>query len=178
MQVTISANGKNIQVEMSEEQLNELGFAEDKPETGYERAKYNDKYYYVGEDSDVRFYTEGNDSADGIYYNIGNYYNSEIIADNNARADKLLCCLRQWQALNDKVISQKDWQDGTLCFYNIKYNYSLDMLYAHADSCCRCLNNIYFRTREKAEEAIKTFRDELEWYFTEYIQRLDEAQNG
>ena len=33
MQVTISANGKNIQVEMSEEQLNELGFAEDKPET-------------------------------------------------------------------------------------------------------------------------------------------------
>ena len=71
MQVTISANGKNIQVEMSEEQLNELGFAEDKPETGYERAKYNDKYYYVGEDSDVRFYTEGNDSADGIYYNIG-----------------------------------------------------------------------------------------------------------
>ena len=167
MQVELKVNNKSIRVEISEEQLNELGFVEDKPETGY-----------VGEDSDLRFYTEGNVSADDIYYNIGNYYNSEIIADNNARADKLLCRLRQWQALDDKVISSKDWQDGTLCFYNIKYNYSLDMLYAHADSCCRGLNNIYFRTREKAEEAIKTFRDELEWYFTEYIQRLDEAQNG
>ena len=151
MQVELKVNNKSIRVEISEEQLNELGFVEDKPETGYERAKYNDKYYYVGEDSDVRFYTEGNVSADDIYYNIGNYYNSEIIADNNARAD-----------------------NGTLCFYNIKYNYSLDMLYAHADSCCRGLNNIYFRTREKAEEAIEVFRDELIWYFVEYQQRLDE----
>ncbi len=174
MQVELKVNNKSIRVEISEEQLNELGFVEDKPETGYERAKYNDKYYYVGEDSDVRFYTEVNVSADDIYYNIGNYYNSEIIADNNARADKLLCRLRQWQALDDKAISSKDWQDGTLCFYNIKYNYSLDMLYAHADSCCRGLNNIYFRTREKAEEAIEVFRDELIWYFVEYQQRLDE----
>ena len=68
MQVELKVNNKSIRVEISEEQLNELGFVEDKPETGYERAKYNDKYYYVGEDSDVRFYTEGNVSADDIYY--------------------------------------------------------------------------------------------------------------
>ena len=174
MQVTISANGKNIQVEMSEEQLNELGFAEDKPETGYERAKYNDKYYYVGEDSDVRFYTEGNDSADGIYYNIGNYYNSEIIADNNARADKLLCCLRQWQALNDKSISVEDWKDNGKNKWCIIYGYGLEKLYVDYFHCIRLHNVIYFTTREKAEEAIEVFRDELIWYFVEYQQRLDE----
>lgn len=27
-------------------------------------------------------------------------------------------------------------------------------------------------------KTIKTFEDELTWYFTEYQQRLDEAQNG
>ena len=30
---------------------------------------------------------------------------------------------------------------------------------------------------EKADEAIEQFKDELLWYFTEYVQRLDEAQN-
>lgn len=179
MKVELKANGKTVQVEMTEEQAKILGLVEERSRTGYERVEKKETYYVINtEDDSMINITEFNDQTDERCYNTGNYYNSEIIADNNARADKLLCCLRQWQALNDKVISQKDWQDGTLCFYNIKYNYSLDMLYAHADSCCRCLNNIYFRTREKAEEAIKTFRDELEWYFTEYQQRLDEVQNG
>lgn len=41
----------------------------------------------------------------------------------------------------------------------------------------RLPNTIYFATKEKAEEAIEVFRDELLWYFTEYVQRLDEVQN-
>lgn len=41
----------------------------------------------------------------------------------------------------------------------------------------RLPNTIYFATKEKAEEAIKVFEDELLWYFTEYVQRLDEMQN-
>lgn len=174
MQVTISANGKNIQVEMSEEQLNELGFAEDKPETGYERAKYNDKYYYVGEDSDVRFYTEGNDSADGIYYNIGNYYNSEIIADNNARADRLLRQLRQWQAQNDKAISISDWKNENIFKYHIEYDCFNDFPFAVYTTRFRTPNTIYFTSGEKAEGAIEVFKDELKWYYTKYQQRLDE----
>ncbi len=39
MQVTISANGKNIKAEISEEQAKILGLVEDKPKTGYERVK-------------------------------------------------------------------------------------------------------------------------------------------
>ena len=35
-------------------------------------------------------------------------------------------------------------------------------------------NTIHFATKEKAEEAIEVFRDELIWYFVEYQQRLDE----
>lgn len=40
------------------------------------------------------------------------------------------------------------------------------------------VNVIYFSSMEKADEAIEQFKDELLWYFTEYVQRLDEAQNG
>lgn len=178
MQVELKANGKTVQAEMTEEQAKILGLAEEQL-TGYERVKKGEMYYVIDtEYNSMLKITEFNDQEDEQCYNTGNYYSDRNIAENNARADRLLRQLRRWQAANDRAISAKDWQDGTLCFYNIKYNYSLDMLYAHADSCCRCLNNIYFRTREKAEEAIKTFRDELEWYFTEYQQRLDEVQNG
>ena len=39
------------------------------------------------------------------------------------------------------------------------------------------VNVIYFSSMEKADEAIEQFKDELLWYFTEYVQRLDEVQN-
>lgn len=188
MQVELKVNDKSVQAEIPEEQLKEtvlfeqlkkLGLIEDKPRTGYERVKKGEMYYLIDtEYNSMLKIAEFNDQEDEQCYNTGNYYSNKTIAENNARADRLLRQLRRWQAANDKAISAKAWKDGTLCFYNIRYNYLLDMLYAHADSCCRCLNNIYFRTREKAEEAIKTFRDELEWYFTEYQQRLDEVQNG
>ena len=45
MQVTISANGKNIKAEISEEQAKILGLAEDKPKTGYERVDEDESYF-------------------------------------------------------------------------------------------------------------------------------------
>jgi hypothetical protein len=42
----------------------------------------------------------------------------------------------------------------------------------------RKLNVVYFTSEEKAEKAIKVFEDELLWYFTKYVQRLDEVKNG
>lgn len=39
MKVTINANGKTVQVEMTEEQLKELGVIKERSRTGYERVK-------------------------------------------------------------------------------------------------------------------------------------------
>lgn len=172
MKVELKANGKTVQVEMTKEQLKELGAI--KPRTGYERRKEcnNKKYYFVNAEGLV---IEEKDTAlfDQNCYNTGNYYSNKTIAENNARADRLFRQLRQWQAQNDKAISAKAWKDGTSCFYNIRYNYWLDMPYVNMDNY-RGLNNVYFTSEEKAEEAIKIFRNELNWYFTEYQQRLDE----
>ena len=86
-------------------------------------------------------------------------------------------CLRQWQALNDKSISVEDWEDHGKNKWCIIYGYGLEKLYVDYFHCIRLHNVIYFTTREKAEEAIEVFKDELIWYFTEYVQRLDEMQN-
>lgn len=184
MKVTINANGKTVQAEISEgqlkelglvEQLKKLGLLEERSRTGYERVKKGEMYYVINtKDDSMMNIKEFNDETDEQCYNIGNYYNDKIIAENNARADRLLRCLRQWQAANDRVISAKAWKDGTLCFYNIRYNYWLDMPYVNMDEW-RGLNNVYFTTKEKAKEAIEVFRDELLWYFVEYQQRLDEV---
>ena len=46
MKATISANGKTIKTEITEEQAKELGLIA-KKKTGYERVEYRDEYYSV-----------------------------------------------------------------------------------------------------------------------------------
>ena len=188
MKVTINANGKTVQAEISEgqlkelglvEQLKKLGLLEDKPRTGYEgREECNNKKYYFVNTIDLVIENENTVLFDQNRYDVGNYYSDKTIAENNARADRLLRCLRQWQAQNDKVISVSDWKNDKINKYCFAYNYSLNELNIGIERKLRRPNAIYFSTSQKTEEAIEVFKDELLWYFTEYVQRLDEAQNG
>ena len=177
MQVELKVNGKTVHAEISEEQAKILGLVEDTPKTGYERGKNGKLYYCVEEDGHLLRYAEGNDSADDNFYGIGNYYSDKTIAENNARADRLHRQLRQWQGLNDKAITKKDWKGYDVIKYNIDYDYLTNRLLVRWTGRYRKLNVVYFTSEEKAEKAIKVFEDELLWYFTEYVQRLDEMQN-
>lgn len=174
MKVTINANGTTIQAEISEEQLKELGLIEEQP-TGYERVKKGDVYYFNITRSETVAEVECNRRIDEGRYDTGNYYSDKTIAENNARADRLQRCLRQWQAQNDEPISVEDWNNESKKKWFIIY--SSEEMYAEYYYIMRLPNTIYFATKEKAEEAIEVFKDELLWYFTEYVQRLDEMQN-
>lgn len=177
MKVELKVNDKTVQVEISEKQLKELGLIEEQP-TGYERVKKGETYHVINtKDDSMINIIEFNDETDEQCYNKGNYYNDEVIAENNARADRLLRHLRQWQAQNDEVISKEDWNNESKKKWFIIYSYSSEEMYAEYYYIMRLPNTIYFATKEKAEEAIEVFNDELLWYFTEYVQRLDEVQN-
>ena len=172
MKVELKVNGKTVQVEMTEEQLKELGVI--KPRTGYERRKEcNNEYYLVTAGGSV---IEEKDTAlfDQNCYEIGNFYSNKMIAENNARADRLFRQLRRWQALNDKAITKKDWEDINVGKIIIFYNYECCKIRIACRRTMRHPNVVYFTSREKAKEAIEVFKDELLWYFTEYQQRLDE----
>ena len=176
MQVTISANGKNIKAEISEEQAKILGLIEEQ-RTGYERVEVEETYYLVEVDDEITN-MKHNGQLDRDCYDVGNYYSNKTIAENNARADRLHRQLRQWQGLNDKAITKKDWKGYDVIKYNIDYDYLTNRLLVRWTGRYRKLNVVYFTSEEKAEKAIKVFEDELIWYFTEYVQRLDEVQNG
>lgn len=176
MKIEITANGKTIQTEINEEQAKILGLTIDKPKTGYERVEKGSTYFFNDGLSDMNRTKEEKDIVDQGFYDSGNYYSDYEIAKNNARADRLLRQLRQWQAQNDEVISKEDWNNESKKKWFIIY--SSGEMYAEYYYIMRLPNTIYFATKEKAEEAIEAFRDELIWYFTEYVQRLDEVQNG
>lgn len=173
MKVTINANGTTIQAEISEEQLKELGLIEEQP-IGYERVKKGDVYYFNITRSETVAEVECNRRIDEGRYDTGNYYSDKTIAENNARADRLLRQLKQWQAQNDKAISISDWKNEGIIKYFIAYNYCSSLFEIGRCSRRREPNIIYFTTKDKVSKAVKNFRDELEWYFTEYQQRLDE----
>lgn len=175
MKATISANGKTVQVEMTEEQAKILGLVEERSRTGYERVDEDDSYFVDDTINDGHEVIGGGGTlVNDLYYNNGNYYNDETIVENNARADKLFRCLRQWQAQNDKAISISDWKNEGIIKYFIAYNYRSSLFEIGRCSRRREPNIIYFTTKDKVSKAVKNFRDELEWYFTEYQQRLDE----
>ena len=177
MQVELKVNDKTVQVEISEKQLKELGLIEEQP-TGYERVKKGDVYYFNITRSETVAEVECNRKIDEGRYDTGNYYSDKTIAENNARADRLLRCLRRWQAANDKAISISDWKNDNILKYYVDYDCFNDQPFVTYAIRYRCPNTIYFTSGEKAKEAAEVFRDELLWYFTEYVQRLDEVQNG
>ena len=176
MKVELKANGKTVQVEMTEEQAKILGLVEERSRTGYERVEVEETYYLVEVDDEITN-MKHNGQLDRDCYDVGNYYSNKTIAENNARADRLLRHLRQWQAQNDEPISVEDWNNESKKKWFIIYSYSSEEMYAEYYYIMRLPNTIYFATKEKAEEAIEVFKDELLWYFTEYVQRLDEVQN-
>ena len=176
MKVELKANGKTVQVEMTEEQAKILGLVEERSRTGYERVEVEETYYLVEVDDEITN-MKHNGQLDRDCYDVGNYYSNKTIAENNARADRLLRHLRQWQAQNDEPISVEDWNNECKKKWFIIYSYSSEDMYAEYYYIMRLPNTIYFATKEKAEEAIEVFKDELIWYFTEYVQRLDEVQN-
>lgn len=172
MQVELKVNGKTVHAEISEEQAKILGLVEDKPKTGYERVDEDESYFVDDTINDGHEVLGGRTLVNNLYYINGNYYNDKTIAENNARADRLQRCLRQWQAQNDEPISVEDWNNESKKKWFIIY--SSEEMYAEYYYIMRLPNTIYFTTKEKAEEAIEVFKDELKWYYTKYQQRLDE----
>ena len=135
MQVELKVNDKSVRVEMTEKQLKELGLIEqlkklglleDKPRTGYEgREECNNKKHYFVNTIDLVIEDENTVLFDQNRYDVGNYYSDKTIAENNARADRLLRQLRRWQAQNDEPISVEDRNNESKKKWFIIYSYSV-----------------------------------------------------
>ena len=169
MKAKLLIEGKELEVEISEEEYKKLQPAEEK-KTGYERMpKDNNFYYVVGRgnvDSISDYYTDIGDDC----YDTANYYSSKTIAENNARADKLMRQLRRFAVEHRE--SKIDQNDCSKFKYYISYDYKAESLFISSNYFIKQFGGICFDTKAAAREAKKEFDHELIWYFTEYQDGL------
>ena len=167
MKVKITIDGKEIEAEISQEELNKLQPAQ-KKKTGYEMDKQIPYPCYIDRYGEVDHIV--NTDAGLKCYETANYYSSLVVAKNNARADQLMRQLRRFAVEHRE--QELNWNDSDQSKYFIYYKFPTSRFdIAYVNSIKR-IGEIYFDSPETAQLAIDTFHDELVWYFTEYKDSL------
>ena len=169
MKAKLIIEDKEIEVEISEEEYKKLQPSEEK-KTGYERVPESDIYFYANSRGYVETGCEDYYDIDNEYYESADYYSSEAVAENNARADKLVRQLRRFAVEHrGRGVNLNDVNTRQYCIY---YDYGNNTLGTAFTLCAKTFGVICFDSDETALAAIDKFRDELIWYFTEYKDSL------
>lgn len=166
MKAKLIIEGKEIEIEISEEEYKKL----QPSETGYERVPENSEFYYEHSRGDVETSIDEYCNIDDKYYESANYYSSDVVAENNTRADRLMRQLRRF-AVQHREPGINFNNANTAKFYII-CDYENDELRTNYISFTKVFGAIYFDSKEVANAAIDKFHDELIWYFTEYKDSL------
>ena len=169
MKAKLIVNNQEIEIEISEEEYKKLQTTE-KKETGYERVKQGAIHYYVDFIGDVADDYDDHNTWNDKSYDIANYYSDYTLAENNARADKLMRQLRRFAV--ERREKKLDWDNHKHHKHYISYDHEDAELYSDYSCVIARLGCPYFDSKETAQLAIDTFHDELIWYFTEYKDSL------
>ena len=166
MKAKLIIENKEIEIEISEEEYKKLHPSE----TGYERVPESDIYFYANTKGDVETACEDCYDVDDEYYESANYYSDKTVAENNARADKLMRQLRRFSVEHRE--RGVDFNSTETAKHYIYYDCVRDELRTTYTFYAGVFGVIYFDSEETAQAAIDEFRDELIWYFTEYKDSL------
>ena len=166
MKAKLIIEGKEIEIEISEEEYKKL----QPSETGYERVSKSGDYFHESGKGDVESEIEDCYNIDNEYYESANYYSDKTVAENNARADKLMRQLRRFSV--EHRGHEVDFNSTETEKHYIYYDCVRDELRTTYTFYAGVFGVIYFDSEETANAAIDEFRDELIWYFTEYKDSL------
>lgn len=168
MMAKLIVDGKEFDIEILDPKLQEI--IAPKKKTGYEPVGKNEYYWIVNEESKLIYVQERSDDEDTLFYSTANYYESEFVAAQNARADTLMRQLRRFAVERRK--NALDWENFNRVKWCIAYGCGTNELCLSESGLVKRHGVIYFDDPEDAKAAIETFRNELIWYFTEYKDSL------
>lgn len=166
MKAKLIIEDREIEIEISEEEYKKL----QPSETGYERVPKRGDYFYESGKGDVGTDIEDCYDIDNEYYESANYYSDKTVAENNARADKLMRQLRRFSV--EHRGRGVDFNSTETKKHYIYYDCIRDELRTTYTFYAGVFGVIYFDSEETARAAIDEFYDELMWYFTEYKDSL------
>lgn len=160
MKAKLIVEDKEFPIEIQYPELQKLLAPSKK--TGYERVGSDDHFFCEYGGQAVRI--KSCDDSDKSLYTSANYYSNEIVAKNNTRADKLMRQLRRF------AVEHRENNNPTER-YSIYYVKNPGILQLRRDETfCFCAP--WFDSQHTGAQAIKAFKDELIWYFTEYKDSL------
>lgn len=145
MKAKLTLNGKEYEVELTKEQVTKI-------------EQNNTGFYDKSNELEVAYV------SDRLKVLPEAHFADCDLCDNYARAISLFLQLSEWQAKNDEPPKDKKWY---IRYYFGKFDtdYSITDFFHFM--------RVYFSSKEKAEQAIAFFHDELTWYFNEFKPRLD-----
>lgn len=158
-----------IEAEIPDSEIEKIKQNKGAKKNGYERV-VDQKYYCVDIDNDVTWDEDKEDSLDRDLYNAANYYSDVSVAENNARADRLMRQLRRFAVEHRE--EKLNWNNDGQHKHLICLNYKEQALVVKENYWQRTFGVPYFDSKKTAEQAIETFYEELIWYFTEYQDSL------
>lgn len=168
MRAKLIIEGREFPVDINDPELQKI-LAPKPKHTGYERVD-TDEYYYVVSTTALTAVQECHIKVDDELYEYANYYSDKTVAENNARADKLMRQLRRF-AVEHREIAL-DWDRPDICKYYIDYSHGMSIFNIFSNESYQTFGTVYFDSKETAQLALDTFRDEPIWYFTEYKDSL------
>ena len=158
-EITLNIDGKEIKATISEKEIEKL--------TEKEWPQEGDNFWWVSDESQVMhsFDFDPYDFRHKACMLMGNIYRTQQEAENALRARKLITAIaKRRKELNGDWVP--DWEDNgakqQIVFWEGEI--SIDTAYS---SIIASPFGVY-KTKTSAQTIIDEFRDELEWYFTEY----------
>ena len=161
MNAKLIVDGNEFDIEILDPKLQKL-LSKYTIKTGYERVGCGKDYFYVDEKGEYGLYIEENEDFDESLFLTANYYSSEDVAENNARADILMRQLRRFAAENR--VCNDPVERYYICYIDGKLQASREISIRYFGP--------WFDSLQSAVQAIEKFNGELMWYFTKYKDSL------
>ena len=161
MKAKLIVEGKEFDIEIQDPKLQKLITQK---QTGYEHVDEGKVFYSIRADGTIFEPLAKRTKEHEAYYEGANYYSSRVIAENNARADKLMRQLRRF------AVEYRNYDKAHERYY-IYYLRDCKLLQLRRDTTNSFIGP-WFDNQHAGALAIATFHDELIWYFTEYKDSL------
>lgn len=165
MKAKLTLNGKEYEVEITEDQVNEI----EKPKYKRWRAEKGGKYYFLDSSCSVVYMVDYYIEFDRKRYEVGNYFKTKEEAE--FRRQQLLYLQQYKDYLGYDLVTKDDWENiGRLKFCAL-YNYETKEIEIYWYCEQKFQGTIYSKSKEKIENFIDLIGEDN---FKKYILEVEE----
>nr|DAY29859.1 MAG TPA: hypothetical protein [Caudoviricetes sp.] len=165
MKAKLTLNGKEYEVEVSEEQVKEI----EKPKYKRWRAELGGRYYFLNDHGKVISNSEDISYIDDFRYNTGNYGETKKALEEYKK--KLLYQQQYKDFIGEDLVTEDDWKDNDILKYYAYYDYDSNIVDIDGGIYFKFQGTIYSKSKEKIENFIKEIGEEN---FKKYILEVKE----